>query len=239
MQLLYARAKIGRANKHLDDLRRMIDALASAYVATVELNSETGHQAIKYALPDGQPLSKWLLESALVIGDAVHNLKSALDHAWYALVAKADSTLVGKSTKFPVRDTSQEVESALHGSRIDVAIPALHQLIVGKLKPFKGGDGAIWPLHQLNNWDKHRLLTPVLQYFSPSGIEIEHEGGRVEKPLVMATWQQEGPYYVGYGSIPASSKVINKGKVALAILFDDGTPGAVQHMDVPDLLTYY
>ena len=239
MQLLNAHAKIVRANKHINDLKELIKALASSYVVAEEVDSQTGHRAITYALPEDQPLSKWLRDSALVLGDATHNLRSALDHAWYELIAAADPSLVNSSTKFLVRDTRAELESALRRTKIDVVAPALHNLILGKIKPYKGGDGAIWTLNQLNNWDKHRLLTPLLQYFSPSGIEIEHVDGRIEKPLVMATWQQQGPYYVGYGSIPASSRVKDKGKASLTVLFDDGVRGDVQHMDVPDILTYY
>jgi hypothetical protein len=54
-------------------------------------------------------------ELALIAGDAIHNLRSALDFAWYSTILRLLPDKISDSTKFPVRDTRQDVQGGLHG----------------------------------------------------------------------------------------------------------------------------
>ena len=71
-----ARVKIDRAKKHLADLNTAIHAFEREwpYTTTVEINDQTGYETHKFFLLSPIP-NDW----GGVVGDCVHNLRSALD----------------------------------------------------------------------------------------------------------------------------------------------------------------
>jgi hypothetical protein len=79
-----ARLKLKRADKHLTDLQARIAALPDFDVATVEINPEGGNEVIKHDIQDRTALS----DLALIAGDAVHNLKCALDYTWLETITR-------------------------------------------------------------------------------------------------------------------------------------------------------
>jgi len=97
---------------------------------------------------------------ALIAGDVLQNLRSALDHLAYQLV------VVGKNSPgpfshvyFPIADNAEkylaERNRKVAGMR-EYAIAA-----IDAVKPYQGGNDLLWRLHRLNNIDKHRLLIAV------------------------------------------------------------------------------
>lgn len=116
---------------------------------------------------------------SLVLGDALHNLRSALDLlAWQAVIAGGGTP--GRSTAFPVfRDNDNHrgdkgVTTALRG-----APPGVVAFVRG-LQPFNRCRSApvvlgdpLWQLHRLDIEDKHHLLVicarvmPTISYNVP------------------------------------------------------------------------
>jgi hypothetical protein len=94
----------------------------------------------------------------LIVGDALHNLRSTLDHLAWQLVLEAGSAPTS-STSFPIFDDAAKYGrgalSKLAGMR-QSAIDA-----IAAIKPYKGGNDTLWRLHRLNNVDKHRLVISV------------------------------------------------------------------------------
>lgn len=82
--------KIDRAEKHIDDLDAIIGSLPDAYVSSIEADSQGRGNSIKYHLPNDAAINR---EMGLIIGDAIHNLKTALDHAW--IVASGSDAKIG------------------------------------------------------------------------------------------------------------------------------------------------
>lgn len=76
-----ARLKLNRAKKHTIDAQTAIVALENAYAPAIEQHPDTGAQSLIHDVPDTREPIENL---SLVIGDAIHNLRSALDYAWYA-----------------------------------------------------------------------------------------------------------------------------------------------------------
>jgi hypothetical protein len=74
-----ARLKIKRANKHIADLDVAILRLKDNYTSTVEINTQTGHQDLVHTCPE---FAQAIEEMSLIAGDAIHNLRTALDFAW-------------------------------------------------------------------------------------------------------------------------------------------------------------
>src|SRR5713226_2447842 len=117
-----ARLKDDRANKHVEELKAAIFSLKESNTARIEKNLETGHQELIHTLPG---LEDALLNLSLIVGDAIHNLHTALDFAWVSTIERHIPAASSKFTKFPVRETREKLEAALHGAKIDTACPSL------------------------------------------------------------------------------------------------------------------
>jgi hypothetical protein len=224
--------KIERANKHIADVNKLISALPKSHVSTVELNpNPPGNEAIKH---DIRNRDKIVDNLALIIGDAVHNLKCALDYAWIGALERFVPDALGNFAKFPVFSTRYKLENALVGRKINTAAPKLYKRIVCDIQPYHGGNDSIWAVHRLDILDKHRLLVPVIEFVSITGIEVENERGEIERGGFTWATAQKAPFYI---PIPPQWHVKNKGQLTIGIAFDEGTPS--DGMDVADMLATY
>src|ERR1700687_4611364 len=97
MQLKDSRLKIKRADEHIADLDARIGALPNSDIATVEINPEGGNEVIKHDIADSVAVD----DIAVIAGDAVHNLKCALDYAWLETTSRLVPSAVSKFATFP------------------------------------------------------------------------------------------------------------------------------------------
>jgi hypothetical protein len=119
-----------------------------------------------YYLVDVKPVP---MKIALIAGDALHNLRGALDHLAYRLFRiGAEERADAKHVYFPIFDNAAKyhagVMEKVHGMRQD-AIDA-----IDATKPYKGGNDILWWLHRLNIVDKHRLLITVGAAFDSMNV---------------------------------------------------------------------
>lgn len=156
-RLIGANAKIERAKAHLRMLETEIGTFfrSDPYEVRTRRNQDTRQLIYYMASVPPPPVSV-----AAIAGDAIQNLRSALDHLAYQLV------LVGTGSSgpfnyvyFPIADSAAKYKSKrndqLRGARSD----AIHA--IDATKPYRGGNDALWLIHSLNNIDKHRLLVTV------------------------------------------------------------------------------
>jgi hypothetical protein len=223
-----ARAKIERANHHIARLENRIELLQQSDVATIEINPKLGNEVIKHDIVDREGITK----IALIMGDAVHNLKCALDYAWVETITKLTPHALRNFAKFPAYPTEDALESALRGHGIDQATD-LFSRVMGDIKPYARGNHAIWPIHRLDIRDKHRLLIPVILYSSVSGIETEEDGIISPGGFTLGT-HQEPPWYINMRS---GVHVKDKGKASFTISFEYGD--AVDESVFADTLHIY
>src|ERR1700756_1655253 len=169
-----ARLKIERANKHIADLDRIVSALPDAYVSTIEPNEKLG-QTVKYTPPD---VTKIAAEMGVIIGDAIHNLRTAIDYAYVGVIQKHVPSTLDRYTTFPTGETREDVENRLKGRTIDVLNPKLFNWIVNNVKPYVvGGNCLVKMLHDLDVSDKHWLLIPLMRVATITDIVVEDEQG--------------------------------------------------------------
>lgn len=86
MAALYkdARLKVDRAKKHIADFTAAMIALENACTVTVEQDEE-GRDCLTHEIPN----SRQALDNlSLIAGDAIHNLRSALDFAWVSTITR-------------------------------------------------------------------------------------------------------------------------------------------------------
>jgi len=231
-QFVHARLKIERANKHIADVKSLLSTLASSYVSTIELNPQPPYnEAIKHDICNRDKL---VAELALLTGDAVHNLKCALDYAWIGIVERLIPSALGDFTNFPVRSTEDQLKAALKGLQINSCAPALFDRIVRDIRPYNGGNDSIWAIHRLDILDKHKLLIPVIEFVAITGIEVENESGEIKRNGFTWRTPKKAPFYI---PIPPGWHVRNKGQLTTGVVFDERTP--VQDMQVSDMLSAF
>jgi hypothetical protein len=100
------------------------------------------------SIPDNIPL---------ILGDAVHNLRVALDYLACELVRSAG--VEPKGVYFPICETVERYMSEA-GGKIK-GMPQAAKDEIDKIRPYGGGNDGLWGLHKLDIIDKHRLLPTV------------------------------------------------------------------------------
>lgn len=158
-------AKIGRAEEHLRRLQKEVDRWRekSGHGMTRDNNAERT-EFWWYAKWDPPPdRVRW----ALLLGDGIHNLRSALDHAVYACSGPKPPVrcefpiFLDKARYFlPVTDENGGLYK-IRGIQNDV----VRALIEGA-QPWQNPERPkyhwFWIVHELDIQDKHRLITPVV-----------------------------------------------------------------------------
>lgn len=111
-----------------------------------------------------------------ILGDALHNLRAALDHAYCLLVEAADGTL-NRHSKFPFTEkgTRQDLEGSVKGHAESGNAPseAIIAVIFDEIQPYPGGKGEdLIKLHVLDIADKHTVLLPTQQHTQIEGMRF-------------------------------------------------------------------
>jgi hypothetical protein len=135
----------------------------------------------------------------LLIGDGIHNLRSALDHLACELVeltTPATSTLGHSGVQFPILASRPEGKrDQRRFLRMLEKMPPAARREIMRVQPYRDGDEAryhpLWILNQLDIIDKHRQITIIGgRYSLPDSM----------KPLVIDSsmiWQ-DGRVYVPF-----------------------------------------
>lgn len=194
--------KINRGREHVEAAQDAVDGWlgTDAYTISREVDPQTG-DTVRRAQVQADPPRR----ISLLIGDAVYNLRSALDHAVYALAQSQLGTLtpeVEETLMYPIvgnqnskgqpADGSVIFDDAVRRGRLQgVPDPAI--AFIKKEQPYHWDDGFryhwLWSLHELNRIDKHRrvaLTTAFLDFqfiSTPSNVEPRITFHRAEGPV--------------------------------------------------------
>lgn len=146
-------AKLERAKKHLRDLDALLKEYASSnpLLALQEEEKESGDLVYRVRIIKPVPST----EIALIVGDLVHNLHSALDLRVCELVRENGNSIV-RDNAFPMSENLQDFQTLF--SRRLQGLSSHHINIVTNLKPYKEGNEILWELHHLDILDKHKSL---------------------------------------------------------------------------------
>jgi hypothetical protein len=171
--------KIQRARKHITDIHELGLAFGrhpDCYAAWIDNHAESGQNFFCIDIrEDLFPAD----EIALTAGDALHNLRSALDLMFYQVALKC-SGIPTRWNTFPIRDTREALidhwlNSALKQRQVTAELGAF---IVDTIKPYKTGNHSIWALHQMNISDKHEFFVPALKFVAIVNVSLEDDKGR-------------------------------------------------------------
>jgi hypothetical protein len=146
--------KIGRAQIHLQALTTKIDAFLKAkpYAVVQEYDSEHAKYVFKLKIVKAIPQ----IELGLMIGDCVHNLRTALDYIAWRL---AGSDLADRASFFPIHICLDHFNGGLY------RLKRIHKDAISEirgLQPYttsKPEADMLWLLQELDARDKHKLIT--------------------------------------------------------------------------------
>jgi len=159
-------AKVDRADQHLSHYERFSTVLNDDLCANqIEREENLKARERRYYFWDEPRVPPAF---ALLAGDVVHNLRSALDHLAYALCVGGPgfgSLSVGQQRQiaYPICAAGATPYNALNVRAI-IAASAKPGAIdaIDATEPYKGGVGdLIRQIHILDNTDKHRLLVTM------------------------------------------------------------------------------
>jgi hypothetical protein len=139
--------KLARGRKHVADLKAEISDYLSRdnWAVVLERHKQTGECRIALRgrlIPD---------DFSAIFGDAVHNLRTALDILANDLVALSGAT--PKKVYFPFADSGEALEPQIQ-SKMKGASPDVLN-IIRSLKPYRGGNELLRAIHDLDIRDKH------------------------------------------------------------------------------------
>ena len=193
-----ARLKVEQAIRHIDSLHNELGEFFRDAEIKVELVPETRTRpgplgtAIKVSV-DAVPK-----RLSLPLGDAIGNMRSALDLVAAELVKVAGEEPSGK-LYFPTGETETKFKANLKKPEVLLFGKAVCDLIENEIKPFKGGHPFIWALGQADNMGKHRALIPTTAVTEISfslvdevannrfeRVTMRVNAGRAEAPIVLS-----------------------------------------------------
>ena len=212
-----ARLKLERADHHISDLEGRIDRLKQRLAVKAHVDTNSGLEYIKCDFTGSEDREEFD-RLPLIVGDAVHNLKCALDYVWLESVQRLIPNGNWDRTRFPVYPTCDQLQIALRNLKIDTTTPKFFAFLTDEIKPYDGGDFAIRPVHIVDSGDKHRLLTPVIHYSSIGDIRVE-QNGEVHEGFTPATTQPP-PLYVG--PFERGIRIKEPGRPAFSVMFQEG-----------------
>jgi hypothetical protein len=190
------RAKLARADEHLNMLYRETDRWGDTdpfrFVRQSNADGSVHQFSLRFKVqPD---VWRW----ALLLGDAMHNMRCALDHIVYALAVRQtgqDPPENDRDLAFPICSDPEYWNTRGTQRRI-AGLTEPTRAAIEKTQPYnrlKAGEwfAPIWWLAQLNDIDKHRLphITAVAAHVDDIAIDAEPGAFR-------ALWNQ-GPLVDG------------------------------------------
>ena len=190
-----ARLKVQRANRHIDELNCVLSSIDVRRFYSIRLHGQFGGPSTVILEPEN-PIPAHL---PLMIGDAVHNLKSALDHVYTEIVG---NSVPKRARLMPFTEVQKDITSGTRLDAVETVLAGSKKLILNEVQPYPGGCGNLFGLHTLDKIDKHNELVVTvagailgtLLIRSESGLNLSFE--RCEFNAVHPTVLYSGPEHV-------------------------------------------
>ena len=225
-----SRAKIARAADHLETL----DAALSRFVRdggfrmSSEPDPDTGEHVMR-VYSQLQPPVPPSDATSVMVGDALHNLRSALDHLIWRL-AKTPT----RANQFPIFDAPEAFKK--ESKRYLRSVPKTHGAKIEAYQPYPGRSTALSTLAKLNDVDKHRLLLPGATSFA--GLTGRFSGYGVNSLTVTGhDWTpfEDGAEVYRLAIEPSGGPMNVKAEVSYTVVFRD--PDSSIGVSIQDLRT--
>jgi len=142
------KAKVNRTKAQIQNLDEAVRSFVStnSYEIVSDLNFDGTERIWRFVLTNSDTS-----DLAVMAGEIIHNLRSALDNIACAVAEKH----CGRTdrTYFPFGKDVDIFETQLRLKGKDLPDDAI--AMIRALKPYAGGNELLWALHNLNRYDKH------------------------------------------------------------------------------------
>lgn len=183
--------KIKRAKEHIDNLNTEVRSFFARDTHRVILEEKGKRTRCVVRITEPVPV-RW----GAVAGDAIHNLRSALDALSHHLGFAGDTRRQGQY--FPVYADAEEFKAKRlgkkEGSR-DASVDLLKRTM-----PYQGRDKPLWLLNELDTIDKHEVLPIVCCSFKAIDYELPFRSS-AGKPILFKTVRPDLIYPVEDGTV--------------------------------------
>ncbi len=187
------RLKVKRANSHIDTIIRDSAPLAREMY---EITSEPARSIAVLSQPDCFHLTYRPKEPVTdhfspIIGDAVNNLREALDY-W----ANAALRAIGQTRKvyFPFSEEWENLETSPNYPAIQKSFPDAAKFILETIQPCRDTNLHLWASTHLGNFNKHNDFVPTISVvnieninarFGTNAFQNLNVGGDANRPFII------------------------------------------------------
>jgi hypothetical protein len=164
-----------------------------------------------------------------MIGDAVHNIRSALDYLVYELAPP--KVRRKRTTQFPIFLTQADFLGK-SGAMIE-GIAGDERKLIESVQPYRSDDPRTHPLavlNRLSNRDKHRLLVPVVAAMDLSEVWVGSDNADGRFTYLKASTVEDGERIVTFVAIPkdpSQPMTVHPSRPTLQITLDPTETGLV------------
>jgi len=238
VDLSSAKAKLGRAKLHMDTANRVLKDFVGSQFYTTRIEKDSKGWLIVKVI-DLKPLPP---EFALAVGDAAHNLRSALDHIIFSFSTKPLTSKEERRIQFPLISKGKEYRQ--HRERCLSKVPATVRALVDSFQPYHRKK---WPanrileqLQAINNWDKHRALaiTATLVKRATLGLEVIRGHLEISRQIIHSGPMKDGTILARFEVAKCSpdTEVKMNGKIVVVPVFYAGMPKEIFKLSVMNRL---
>jgi hypothetical protein len=237
-------ARLGRARKHLAELKREVRRFRKAYREAMRVHQYRNSFSYSGPADVGVPDSLSVMTS-----DTLFNQRCALDYLVYALAEFDSQGESQEDTQLPITDSPAKFQGALRAGRLP-GVSEEHVAAVEELQPYDGRDKLQWLriLREFSNADKHRHLNALTMVvtgiftrpgwihqdiFTILGEATRWDIARRQRPLRAVTQTERPGVLSGIVSIPDHllGKMDVKLDLAVDVAFAHGPP-AVEALEL-------
>jgi len=221
-------AKLQRAQKHLQVTAKMIGRFARRDCGTVsKFNPKTNQFDVIANMPPPPNII------GLLVGDCVHNMRSALDHIVYEFVRsnpKRPANTPHDRTMFPIADTKEGYLRQVNNLKRLAGVPEDVAALIDALQPYHRRDRGLdytkyplWVLNKLENVDKHRRLMLTSAVARHAVINIRYQDGGETDLLQMQDVIHNGAVLTSYPPAHDGSEVQMNGCLFVYVALNEGS----------------
>lgn len=173
-------AKLNRGREHMETFVREGRAFVERSPLAIEPWYSDDFREYEFRVRISEPPD--VLRWSLLIGDALNNFRSALDHAVYAVAAHStgsDPPPGWRNLQFALTDTLEAFKAECKQGRLR-GVPGEAVDAIRVSQPFIPPSGSLGRLQELNNTDKHQLLHLVAGLPEETEVKITNAGQLTE-----------------------------------------------------------
>lgn len=202
-----ARLKLERASKQIAELKGLFENLLSKPFCEIAAEDEPNDRKRLVV----RSTAKLPEEAPVVVGDVVHNIRSALDQAMVQVLGRSEDVY------FPFGKTREDFERHKTFRWIKDNRPVLATFMETKIVAHDTGGPSIWAASRLNNEDKHNWLVPHAVVKKLAGVRLETPNLRMHAG---ADFLFDEGGVVNFASVPGGPiTIIDSGTPQAALLF--------------------